>query len=245
VHAAPLATLAGAVLHGLDLHVVPVFPKRAENAAVVRHVAIPVGGAFPDAHGGKVRRLERRHVPLIDAVVRNAVEPDLAVRPRLHAGPFDALVEIFRLARREMIDHAGRAAGAAGIDAHAGIVMRHPFLRIDHFPALVEIAGARRDVGMLFRHALPRARIAVLEGEALGVGAVAQDHRIAAVLDGTENIGAQHQAVVHRDRHVPIDAHAVAGLAALLVSLDRAHARFAFERRHALSTSAGTSCRPA
>src|SRR5580693_4178786 len=116
-----------------------------------------------------MRRLERRDMPLIDAVVRNAVEPDLAVRPRLHAGPFDALVEIFRLARREMIDHARRAAGAAGIDAHAGVVMRHPFLRIDHFPALIEIAGARGDVGMLFRHALPRAWIAVLEGEALGV----------------------------------------------------------------------------
>ena len=217
VHAAPLAAFAGAVLHGLDLHVVPVLPERAENAAVVRHIAIPVGGALPDAHGGEMRRLERRHVPLVDAVIGNAVEPDLAVRPRLHAGPFDALVEILGFARREMIDHAGRAAGAAGIDAHAGVVMRHPFLRIDHFPALVEIAGAGGNVGMLFRHALPRARITVLEGEALGVRAVAQDHRIAAFLDRAEHIGAQHQAVVHRDRHVPIDAHAVARLAALLV----------------------------
>ena len=139
VHAAALAAFAGAVLHGLDLHVVPVVPERAEDAAVVRHVAIPVGGAFPDAHGGEMRRLERRHVPLVDAVVGNAVEPDLAARPRLHARPFDAVVKILGLARREMIDHAGRAAGATGIDAHAGVIVRHPFLRIDHFPALVEI----------------------------------------------------------------------------------------------------------
>ena len=83
VHAASLAALAGAVLHGLDLHVVPIFPERAENAAVMRHVAIPVGGALPDAHRGEMRRLEARHVPLVDAVIGNAVEPDLAVRPRL------------------------------------------------------------------------------------------------------------------------------------------------------------------
>src|SRR6266404_5203858 len=98
-------------------------------------------------------------MPLVDAVIRYAVEPDLAVRPGLHAGPFDAVVEVLGLARREMIDEAGRAAGAAGIDPHAGIVVRHPFLRIDHLPALVEIAGAGGHVGMLLRHALPGAGI--------------------------------------------------------------------------------------
>ena len=182
----------------------------------MRHVAVPVGGALPDAHGGEVRRLQRRHVPLVDAVVGDAVEPDLAVRPGLHAGPFDAVVEILGLARREVVDEARRAAAAARVDAHAGVVVRHPFLGIDHFPALVEVARAGGDVGMLLGHALPRARIAVLEGEALGVGAVGQDHRIAAVLDRAEHVGAQHEAVVHRDRHVPVDAHAVAHLAAML-----------------------------
>ncbi len=113
VHAAPAAALARAVLHGLHLHVVPVFPERAENAAMVRHVAIPVGGALPDAHGGEMRGLHRRHLPLVDAVVGNAVEADLAVRPGLDAGPFDAVVEVLGLARREMIDEARRAAAAA------------------------------------------------------------------------------------------------------------------------------------
>src|SRR5262245_52592398 len=199
------------------------------------HVAVPVGGALPDAHGGQVRRLQRRHVPLVDAVIGNAVEPDLAVRPGLHAGPLDAVVEILGLARREMIDEAGRATAAAGVDAHAGIVVRYPFLGIDHLPALVEVARAGGDVGMPFGHALPCARIAVLEREALGIGTVAQDHRVTAVLHRAKDVGAQHQAVVHPDRDVPIDAHAVAHLAAMLVGLalprsrrrllDRSHSR--------------------
>ena len=234
MHAASFTALAGAVLHGLDLHVVPVFPERAEDAAVVRHVAIPVGGAFPDAHGGQVRRLARRHLPLVDAIIGNAVEPDLAVRPRLHAGPFDAVVIILGLARRERIDEARRAAGAARIDAHAGVVARHPFFRIGDFPALIEIAGAGGDVRMLFRHALPGARIAVLEGKPLGVRAVGQDHRVAAFGDRPEHVGAQDEPVVHGDRHVPVDAHAVTGFAALFerlaVACDLRHAGFTFQR---------------
>src|SRR5262245_4987219 len=219
VHARALAALACAVLHGLHLHVVPVLPERADDAAVMGHVAVPVGRALPDAHGGEVWRLERGHVPLVDAVVGNAVESDLAVRPGLHAGPFDAVVEILGLARREVVDESRRTSGAAGIHAHAGIVVRHPFLRIDNFPALVEIAGAGGHVGVPLSHALPRARIAVLEGEALAVRTVAEDHGIASVLYRTEHVGAQEEAVVHRDRHVPVDAHTVAHFTAVPVGL--------------------------
>src|SRR5205807_74217 len=82
----------------------PVGPERADDAAVRGHAAVPVGGALPHAHGGEVRRLEARQVPLIDGVVGDAVEPDLAVRPWLRAGSFDAVVEILCFARREMID---------------------------------------------------------------------------------------------------------------------------------------------
>ena len=216
VHAAAPAFVAEAVLHDLDLHVVPVFPERRENAAVMRHVAVPVGRAFPHAHGGEMRRLQRGDVPLVHAVIGNAIEADFAGRPGLHARPFDAIVEIFGLARREMIDEPWRAAGAAQIHAHADVVVRHPFLRVDHFPALVEVAGAGGDVGMFFRHAIPGARIAVLEGEVLGVGAVGQDDRELPVFRRAENIGAQHQPVVHADRNVPIDPHAVAQLRQLL-----------------------------
>jgi hypothetical protein len=123
-----------------------------------------------------------------------------------------------------MVDHPGRAAGAAGIDAHAGIVVRHPFLGVDHLPVLVLVGRAGGDIGMLLDHALPGARIAFLEGEALGIGAVAQDHRILARFHRPKHIGAQHKAVVHGDRHVPIDVHAVAHLAARLMGFGLLHA---------------------
>ena len=80
---------------------------------MMRHVAVPVGGAFPDAHGSEMRRLQRGYVPLIDAVVGDTVEADLAVRPWLHARPFDAIVEVFCLSWREVVDESGGASGAA------------------------------------------------------------------------------------------------------------------------------------
>src|SRR5919109_2127175 len=87
------------ILHGLYLHVVPVRPEGAKNAAVMRHIAVPVGGAFPDTHCRKVWRLKRCHVPLIDRVIGNAIETDFAVAPRLPSRPFDALVKIPGFAR--------------------------------------------------------------------------------------------------------------------------------------------------
>src|SRR6185312_14369407 len=80
--------------------------------------------------------------------------------------------------------------------------MRHPFLRIDHFPALIEVARSGGNIRMLFRHALPRAWVAVLEREVLGVWAVTQNNGV--------------QAVVHRDRYVPINPHTVANFRPLL-----------------------------
>src|SRR5689334_4638657 len=199
-----------AVLHRRHLHVVPVRPERAEYAAVVRHVAIEVGGALPDAHGREVRRLQRGDVPLVDAVVGNAVETDPAVRPRLHAGPFDAVAEVPRLARREMVDEAGRSARAARIHAHADVTVRHPLFRIDNLPVLVAVGRTVGDVRMLGDHALPRARIAVLEREAFGVRTVAQQHRVTAGRGGRENVRREDDPVVHRNRHIPVDAHAAA-----------------------------------
>src|SRR5262249_6938999 len=106
VNAAAFAALAGAVLHRLYLHVVPVLPERRENAAMMCHVAVPVGRALPDAHCSEMRRLQRSDVPLVDAVIGNAVESDLAIRPWLNPRPFDAIVEVFCLARREVVDES-------------------------------------------------------------------------------------------------------------------------------------------
>src|ERR1044072_4325717 len=68
---------------------------------------------------------------------------------------------------------------------------------------------------MLFHHALPRAWIAVLEGETFCVGAVGQNDGMLALLERAEHVRAHHEAVIHRDRHIPVYAHAVAGFAAL------------------------------
>src|SRR5690242_12772388 len=113
MHSPALASLDSSVLRGVGLHVVPVLPKCGENAAMMRHVAIPIGGAFPNAHRGEMRRLQRGNVPLIDAVIGNSVEAHFSVGPRLHARPFDRFVKILGLAWREVIDEPGRAAGAA------------------------------------------------------------------------------------------------------------------------------------
>ena len=93
VHAAAMAFDAKPVLHGLDLHVVPVLREGVVDAAVVAELAIEIGKAFPDADGGEVLGLQARDLPLVDGVVGDAAQADLAVRPRLHARPFDAVDE--------------------------------------------------------------------------------------------------------------------------------------------------------
>src|SRR5205807_9558736 len=215
-NAAARAALAESVLHRLNLHVVPVSPEAAENASVMRHVTIPVSRAFPNAHRGQVRRLERRHLPLVDRIVGDAVEADLAVAPWLDSGPLDAVVKIFSLARREMIDVTRRAAAASRIYAYANVTIRHPLLRIDDFPVLIFIGRACYNVRVLRGYALPLVRITVLKGKPFRVGAVAEDDRILTVHDRVVDIGAKDEAVVHRDRQAPVDLHAVPSFGSML-----------------------------
>src|SRR5665811_1384433 len=85
IHAAAMALAAEPVLHGLDLHVVPVLGERVVDAAVVAELAIKIGKALPNADGGQMLRLQAGDLPLVDGVVRDAAQSDLAVRPRLHA----------------------------------------------------------------------------------------------------------------------------------------------------------------
>src|SRR5258705_264261 len=75
-------------------------PEGAQDAAVMAEVAIVVGRAPPDADGGQVRRFERRDLPLVHRVVRDAVQPDLAIAPGLSGRPLDAAVEVLGLAGR-------------------------------------------------------------------------------------------------------------------------------------------------
>src|SRR5690606_40203784 len=90
-HPAPRSPLAEAVLHRLHLHVVPVGEERAEDAAVVSHIAVPIRRPLPNTDRSEVARLARRRMPLIDRVVGNAVEADLPVAPSLSPRPFGAV----------------------------------------------------------------------------------------------------------------------------------------------------------
>src|SRR5205814_936672 len=95
-HAAAKAAAAAAVLQRQHLRARPVAREGAEDAAVMRHVAVEIRSALPQADRGEVLRLQRRALPLVLGVVGDAVQPDLAVRPRLQACPFDALRKIER-----------------------------------------------------------------------------------------------------------------------------------------------------
>ena len=217
-HAALEPAGAAAVLHGIDLRLRPVLHEAAaEDAAVVRHVAVEIRGAFPGADGGQMLGLQRRRLPLVLGIVGDAVEADLAVRPGLHARPVDALRKILCLAQRPDVDDAGRAPRAAAVDPDADVPVGHPFLRIDDLPALILVGRAGRHVGLVGAHAPPLVGVEVLEVQPLAVGPIGHDHRIFAVGDRPVDVASQHQAVVHRDRHVPIDSHPIADLALLAV----------------------------
>ena len=201
------------VLHGLHLHLLPVLAEDAQDAAVVGGVAVVVGIALPDADGGEARRVQRGDPPLVGGEIGDAAHADLAGAPGKGCDELDAVVEVGRLARAVDGEEAGRAAGAAAVDAHAGVAVRHPFLRVRHLPGLVEVGGAGKGVGIVARENFPRRLVAVLEGEALAVGAVGEDGGAGLVAERAEHVGAQHEAVVHDKRHVPLDAHAVAHFA--------------------------------
>src|SRR4029434_9891283 len=87
VQAASEAASAAPVLYPDDLGRKPRPSERAEDAAVMAEVAVVVGRALPDADGGQMRRPERRDLPLVHRIVRDAVQPDPAPAPGLAARP--------------------------------------------------------------------------------------------------------------------------------------------------------------
>src|SRR6185295_8149549 len=74
--------------------------------------------------------------------------------------------------------------------------------------------------------------VEVVEMQPLAVGAERHDHRVFAIGEGPVDVAAEHDAVVHRDRHVPIDAHAVTDLAYFAV-VHRSPRRFYWRRDQA------------
>ena len=94
--------------------------------------------------------------------------------------------------------------------------MRDPAFRIGHLPALVLVRRTFENLREIFDHLLPLHRIAFLKGHALAESAIGQDDRILPVLDRTVDVGTKYIAVLHRNRLVPGDPHAVADFRPLI-----------------------------
>ena len=217
VHPAAIAPGAPPVLHRDNLPGKPGVRKSAVDAAMMAEITVVVGCALPDANGSEVRRLQCRGLPLIHGVIGDAIEPHFAIGPGLLGRPLDAVILILRLTQRPQVEQARRAARATRVHSHDRVSVRHPFLRIHHFPVLILVGGTRGHVRVFFAHPAPLGIVQVLEMQPLAVRAVGQDDRIPSVLDRPVDVGAQDQAIVHPDRHVPVDSHAVADLAQLSI----------------------------
>lgn len=174
---------------------------------MVGGVAVAVAGALPHTYCSQMRRLQSGDLPLVHGHVRDPVEPDLAVTPRLISGPLDALVEILALPRGERVEVTGRPSGTTHVNPDTHVPIRDPLLGVRQLVHLVLPAGPLQDIGMIADHLLPFVGHQLFEGEPLAVGAVAGDDRVTAGRGWPEDIGAQHEAVAYLDRHVPLDRH--------------------------------------
>jgi hypothetical protein len=92
--------------------------------------------------------------------------------------------------------------------------VRNPQLGIGGLPVLVLVRRHLEDLGMVGDHLLPLLGIAVLVGDAFAVDAVGEDDRAAHVFHRPVHICPNDEPVVHRDRLVPRDPHAVADFGA-------------------------------
>jgi hypothetical protein len=200
---------------------------------MVRHVAKEIGGSLPNANRGEMLGLQRGRLPLVLGIIGDAIEADFAVRPRLHAGPIDALRQILRLAQRPDVDDAKRATRAAAVDTDANIAVRHPFLRIDDLPVLIFVGRAGRHVRLVGAHSPPLIGVEIFEVQPLAVGPISHDHGIFAIGDRPVDVASQHQAVFHFDRHIPVDLHPVADFTFFTVFHGLLDVRFAVDNYRA------------
>jgi hypothetical protein len=85
------------------------------NAAVVAESRHEIGRTAPRGDRGQMRRTKGCYLPLGDRVVGLSDQTDLAVRPRLDAGPFDDVVKVVCLSVAEEAVLPVGTSGAVGI----------------------------------------------------------------------------------------------------------------------------------
>lgn len=180
---------------------------------MMRHVAIKIGCRLPRNHGSQMFRLQSSALPLILTKIRDAIETHLAIRPRLDTSPIDTNGQIHGLALRPYVYHALRTSRPPAVDPHHHIAIRNPFLRVDDFPNLILVGGIGRHLGVCLAHGLPLGPIQVFKMQPFSVGPHRQNDRVFTLCQGSENIAAQHNSIIHGDGHVPIHAHSVTHLA--------------------------------
>ena len=208
LHPVVARTLGVAVLDRLDLARIPDFHELVmENAPVPGPVAVVVGRALPGDHRRQVLGLERRDLPLVDGVVGDAVQAHLAVRPLLLPRPFDGDGEVLGLARGEDVQIAGRAAGAARVEPHAGVAPGHPDLGVHRLPGEPAVLRAFQDVGVHLHQRVPERLVVFLVLDALPVGAAGHHDGHLRLGVGPEYVDPQHHPVIHLDGQITFDNH--------------------------------------
>ena len=154
-------------------------------------------------------RLESGGGPLIDTIIGDTQQADFSTAPGLCGGPFDAFVEIMRLLLGPEINTALRVAGATGIDADAGVPMRHPFLRIHSFPVHILAGSTFQNLRIYLLNTLPEYRVAIGEVDALPIWAIGHEHGILPVIVWTKNVGPEDNAVLHGNGDIPVNPHVI------------------------------------
>ena len=172
-----------------------------------RPVAVVVSGALPGDHRREVLRLERGDLPLVDGVVGDAVQADLAVRPLLAARPLDGESEVPGFAGGEDVEIPRRASRPARVEAHAGVAPRHPDFGVHRLPGQPAVLRARQDVGVHLHQRIPERLVVLLVFDALAVGAAGHDDRRLRLGVRSVDVDPQHHPVVHFNGQIAFDDH--------------------------------------
>lgn len=175
------------------------------NTTVVGIVTVEIGETFPRNESGKVRGVLGCDSPLYDGEIRHSDHTNFAVRPRQSASPFNTVVTITAFLLAEDLEVTLRSPRAATVTVDNSIALLGPHHRIDAFPDGIFRNPALRDTGARENVESLRAVLAVrTESE--------DDRKLAGNAFGAENIHVDFYAVVHGNRHVPSDLHAIRNL---------------------------------
>jgi len=179
-------------------------PARADK------IAVEVGKSLPWADRPEMGGMESGHAVLADGEIGDSFQADFPGAPGLGGDPFDDVEIVLGLVLRKRFGGALGGAAAAQVEIDDRVPSGDPEGGIGRFPAG---EGGKGDGGGLREKTVLQIRAAPRAGfqgdKILVVGMGGKDGGDAVVAGGPENVGAEHGAVTHGDRHVPTDLQAV------------------------------------